>query len=104
MDDHDKYVAWQARFYESVRATVPEHAGRTLDGRGDFENVGFHMGAAYGREGDAGGVIIALSLKPCDSFGQQLQKQLTANWRNDGPESVAKQAIDMYIRLRIQNL
>ena len=102
MNKHEQYEAWIAECYEALRDNMPEFAGKPTDKRGDFENVGFHLGADYGDVGKHGAIIVAFSLKGPKKSGKGKQQQVKGNWHWDDPEKVATAAIAAYIKLREQ--
>jgi|GEM_PF-5523192 hypothetical protein len=100
MNEHDRYEAWKAELYEALRDNMPEFAGKPTGDTGDFEKVGFALGAAYGEPGKNGGMIVAITITDQNSPRKGKHKQIEANWRNDDPEKVATDAIAAYIKLR----
>lgn len=99
MNEHEKYEAWKAELYEALRDNMPEFAGKAT-GDGDFEKVGFAVGAAYEPEGERGGMIVAVTITDQDSPRKGKHSQIEGNWRNDDPEKVARDAIAAYLKLR----
>ena len=99
MNEHEKYEAWNAELYEGLRDNMPEFAGKAT-GEGDFENVGFAVGAAYDPEGNNGGMIVGITITDQDSPRKGKHAQLYPNWRYDDPEQVARDAIAAYVKLR----
>lgn len=100
MNKHQQYEAWAAELYETLRDDMPELAGKVLDNDGQFENVGFHVRAAYGEEGKHGGVIVAVSVTDRESAAKSKQVQVQGNWHWDDPVDVAHNAIAAYLKLR----
>lgn len=95
VDEHERYMDWRTGTYQSIRSNRPATAGKPVDDRGDFENVGFQIAADYGLVGDGGGVAVTTWLKG----GKRRVATVTANWRHDKPEDVARNAIAKYAEL-----
>jgi hypothetical protein len=102
MNEHDQYEAWIAELYDALRDNMPDAAGQARGKTGDFEKVGFHVGADYGAAGQNGGVIVAITLMDPERSGRGTHKQVAADWRRDDPNEVARDAIAAYVKLREQ--
>lgn len=100
MNEHDEYEAWKDQLYEALRDDAPEFAGEVSGQDGDFKNVGFHLGAAYGETGKNGGMIVGITITDQDSPRKGKHTQVEGNWRNDDPDKVARDAIAAYVKLR----
>lgn len=99
MTEHEKYEAWKAQVYKALRDNAPEFAGKPTDESGDFENVGFHLGAAYGEVGKNGGMIVGVTITDQQSPRKGKHVQVEGNWRKDDPEKLARDAIAAYVKL-----
>jgi hypothetical protein len=99
MSEHGDFEAWKDQVYLELRDRAPVFgAGRAL-GEGNFEKVGFHMGAAYGEAGDKGGMLIGITITD-DNPERGKHVQVECNWRTDSPAKAARSAIEAYVRLK----
>lgn len=100
MNEHDECDAWKDQVYEALRDNAPEFAGEASGRNGDFKNVGFHIGAAFGEAGKRGGMIVGITITDQQSTGKGKHVQVEGNWREDDPVEVARDAIAAYVKLR----
>jgi hypothetical protein len=96
----NEYEQWCEDVYKAIRADyeVREKAGSALaDFGGDYQRVGFHIGA---EEGKKGAVVLNVTLRT--GVGKARGKPLRGNWRSkeENSEDFARKAVLLYLKLR----